>query len=121
MQRLLFFARESLRHDVALDQVFEGISQRIRCPYHLPFITASSLGYPCHVEKFERAGFAPDKTCDEPRRLVFRHVPKTAGESIEAALKITKGKNGRKGLGLPGQVFSCSHSVGTMRKLVLIL
>eukprot|EP00903_Cladosiphon_okamuranus_P011536 g10862.t1 len=51
----------------------------------------SSLGYPCYLEEFQRAGYAPAwNSCDEPHELVFLHAPKTAGESVEAALDMEK-------------------------------
>jgi len=58
-----------------------------------PFITVSSLGYPCNLEEFRRAGFAPEwnNSCNEGHHtLMFFHAPKTAGESVEAALRIRK-------------------------------
>lgn len=57
-----------------------------------PFITVSSLGYPCNLEELRRAGVVSDwsKSCGKHHKLVFLHAPKTAGESVEAALKINK-------------------------------
>lgn len=52
----------------------------------------SSLGYPCHLEELQKAGFSPERnnSCDGPHQLVFLHAPKTAGESLEAALGVKK-------------------------------
>lgn len=51
----------------------------------------SSLGYPCHMDDFKKTKFAAEwHGCEGKHQLVFLHVPKTAGESVEAALAIRK-------------------------------
>jgi len=44
------------------------------------------------MEEFEKAGFVPEwsSECNGEHELIFLHVPKTAGSSIDAALSLKK-------------------------------
>ena len=55
-------------------------------------LSESSLGYPCNLDELQVHGFVPEwnKRCKGSHKLVFLHIPKTGGESVEAALGVKK-------------------------------